>query len=145
MLLEGSGLMRRIGLDMSGRFADADSQLLSGGNFGFMKFAEEDDIHEEGNTTAFERAVKRVFVVGHVWGYRTRGNWENANPDVQVMCLQANGGSRRETGDQNGTESGIEDGGGSQEGDGGENAAISLQVGPLLVLMSLMTVAFDFL
>ncbi|GAB1316914.1 hypothetical protein MFIFM68171_07124 [Madurella fahalii] len=124
---------------------DADSRLLRRGNFGFMKFAEGEDIHERGNTTAFERAVKRVFLSGHVWGYRTRPDVQNVRIDTEVTCLQANSGPTEDSGDQNGSQSGNENGDGNQGGDGGESAAVSLRVGPLMAVVSLTAVVFGLL
>ena len=74
----------------------SDSSWLGKGNFGYHKWAERGDIHEKGNTTAFDRARKRVFLVGHVWGYKEDPAAE-VKIEANVRCLQANGGPKQQS------------------------------------------------
>ncbi|KAK0647142.1 hypothetical protein B0T16DRAFT_446940 [Cercophora newfieldiana] len=81
-----------ITLDMPMDVLDTDSSWLGKGNFGFAKFSDAGDVHEKGNTTAYDLARKRAFVVAHVWGSRGHGE---ARAEASVRCLQANGGPKQ--------------------------------------------------
>jgi hypothetical protein len=133
-------VLTKLDLGVAINALNGDSKLLGGpeGNVGFMKFAETDDVHEKGNTSALERASKRVFIVAQVWGSNSS---TKAPVTAGATCLQANqkmepvapGGSGS-NGNGNGT--------GAGAGDGGKSVAVSVQVGSLLGLVSMMAVAF---
>jgi len=94
---------------------DTDSLWLGKGNFGFAKYAETGNAHDKGNMTAYDRARRRVFVVGHVWGDAT-----GARAEASVRCLQANGGPKQQ--------------GVAEVESGSKNAAVTLNIGPLFAL-----------
>lgn len=113
----------------------ADSSWLGNGNFGFHKFAEARDVHDRGNTTAYDRARKRVFIVGHVWGHKTDAASQGAKVEASVRCLQANGGPK----EQNIRP--VDGEGGSAES-ASENGAVSSTFASVLLLGFLTSAVF---
>jgi len=51
------------------------------------------DIHQKGNTTAYEELAKRVYVIGHAWGFSKnltlQGGGTPLGVQVELKCLRA--------------------------------------------------------
>jgi len=72
------------------------------------------DNHQAGDRTFYEVAVRRAYVVGHVWGYK-RGFGDNTTaPSAEAFCLEASDqNSKKQVG--NGSASGGNDPAGGTE------------------------------
>ncbi|KAK3317062.1 hypothetical protein B0H66DRAFT_641778 [Apodospora peruviana] len=56
----------------------------SNGTYDLWKFGSEADKHLPGNTTAYEQALRQVYIVGHIWGRR-----DGEVASASVSCLRA--------------------------------------------------------
>ncbi|KAK1754452.1 hypothetical protein QBC47DRAFT_447414 [Echria macrotheca] len=93
-----------------------DSPTLEGSNaYDFVRLGSAYDVHQPGNTTAYRDALRRVFLVVHIWGGRDR----SVRPQTEVVCLQAREVTAGEDGGSGGQGGGSGgQGGGNQGGDG---------------------------
>ena len=115
------------------------------GTFDVFNFADNADRHQiGGNATAYDLAVRQVYVIGHIWGWS--GSEEpdpavaNNRVSAEVTCLQASS-VLRESANEGGNQDG---GGGNQQngGSGNQNAAQGLRMGLSLGADSLLFLAF---
>jgi hypothetical protein len=74
--------------------------VTKNGLFDYARFGDEADRHQPDNTTAYDKAIRQVYVTGVVWGYSNTSGLTTSNmtPPASLTCLRANSvkeGSRR--------------------------------------------------
>ncbi|KAK0638489.1 hypothetical protein B0T16DRAFT_421254 [Cercophora newfieldiana] len=112
---------------------------LPNGTFPLIIFGSDFDKHPAGNRTSFDAALRRAFVVAHVWGYK-RGIENSTAPVAEVFCLNAKEGAPTQgNGGGSGGGSGNSESGG--EGGGNQNTAAGKAIhSALIVLVSAIAV-----
>jgi hypothetical protein len=73
---------------------------LRNGLFDYAKLGSADAVHQAGNTSAYDQAIRQVYMIGTVWGYAEGADEaSNAMPVLgSLTCVRANrvvDGSRR--------------------------------------------------
>ena len=108
-----------------------------------IKVAGGNDRHQRGNTTTYEEAVKRVFVVGHIWGH-SGTEYPNTDVETDLVCLQASRAAVGGGGGNNPNNGDTPDGGSGGNGGGGggsQNAGTRLSSGESLLIASTLLAA----
>lgn len=139
----------KLGTDILAGLDTDETFLPANGTYNFVEFANKADEHHAENSTAYNKAIHRVYVVGHVWGYSgDRAGSTSTTVAASVTCLQAKGtvgqdGSGTEVGGGSGDGAGSGSGSGSGTGTGTKNGSgnsVFLGLGVLsLMTSSLLT------
>jgi len=89
------------------------------GTFSIMRFGSDFDNHKAGDRTFYDVAVRRAYIIAHVWGYKRGGNNTTA-ASAEVFCLEANDAVPNVGGNGNGKGNDTA-GGGNGDAAGGKN------------------------
>jgi len=96
-------------------FVGNNTNLITNGTFSFIQDAldPKGESHERGNTTAYDKLVRRVYIIGHVWGFSKNFSLPQGGvltATAKVRCLRANqeggGGGKNAGGDSQSDNSG---------------------------------------
>ena len=113
------------------------SSALPNGTFPLMRLGSSLDKHQPGNRTAYDAALRRAYVISHIWGYK-RGLGDNTTTaSAEAFCLEANGPDANSGGNDTseGGNSGSVEGAGKKNGAKGRMASSIMIFAPALVVM----------
>ena len=99
------------------------------------------DKHHPGDRTAYDAALRRAYVISHVWGYKRGLGGNTTTASAEAFCLEAHDSVTNSGG--NGTSGGGNSG--SAEGAGKKNGAKGRMVNSVLFSAPVLGVIFSWI